>query len=104
MTYYERIGVGYAEHRRPDPHIEGQVHRALGEACTVLNVGAGAGDGVPDAVDAGDGEGLGIGLTLVRNLVTQHGGQIAAHSDGPGRGSVFVIELPLPEIITAKAG
>ena len=32
MTYYERIGVGYAEHRRPDPHIEGQVHRALGEA------------------------------------------------------------------------
>jgi len=40
-------------------------------------------------------EGLGIGLTLARNLVTQHGGQIAAHSDGPGRGSAFVIELPL---------
>jgi signal transduction histidine kinase len=48
-------------------------------------------------------EGLGIGLTLVRNLVTQHGGQIAAHSDGPGRGSVFVIELPLLEIAQAKA-
>jgi signal transduction histidine kinase len=43
----------------------------------------------------GSAEGLGIGLTLARTLVTQHGGQIAAHSDGPGRGSAFVIELPL---------
>jgi signal transduction histidine kinase len=39
--------------------------------------------------------GLGIGLTLARNLVTQHGGEITAHSDGPGRGSSFVVELPL---------
>ena len=39
--------------------------------------------------------GLGIGLTLARKLVTQHGGRITAHSDGPGRGSSFVIELPL---------
>jgi signal transduction histidine kinase len=40
-------------------------------------------------------EGLGIGLTLVRNLVNQHGGHITASSDGPGRGSTFTIELPL---------
>lgn len=40
-------------------------------------------------------EGLGIGLTLARNLVTHHGGQIRAQSDGPGRGSTFVVELPL---------
>jgi signal transduction histidine kinase len=40
-------------------------------------------------------EGLGIGLTLVRNLVSQHGGHITASSDGPGRGSIFTIELPL---------
>jgi signal transduction histidine kinase len=40
-------------------------------------------------------EGLGIGLTLTRNLIAQHGGRIAAHSDGPGRGSTFTIELPL---------
>lgn len=39
--------------------------------------------------------GLGIGLTIARNLVTQHGGRIAAHSDGPGRGSTFAVELPL---------
>ena len=40
-------------------------------------------------------EGLGIGLTLMRNLVSQHGGHITASSDGPGRGSIFTIELPL---------
>jgi signal transduction histidine kinase len=40
-------------------------------------------------------DGLGIGLTLARNLVTQHGGQIVAHSEGRGRGSMFVIDLPL---------
>jgi signal transduction histidine kinase len=50
----------------------------------------------PFVRESNDGaEGLGIGLTLARNLVTQHGGQIAAHSDGPGRGSAFVVELPL---------
>jgi signal transduction histidine kinase len=43
----------------------------------------------------GGAEGLGVGLTLVRSLVTQHGGRIAARSDGPGRGSTFVVELPL---------
>jgi two-component system CheB/CheR fusion protein len=43
----------------------------------------------------GSAEGLGIGLTLARSLVTQHGGHISAHSDGPGRGSQFLIELPL---------
>jgi CheY-like chemotaxis protein len=39
--------------------------------------------------------GLGIGLTIVRNLVALHGGTVTAHSDGPGRGSEFVVELPL---------
>ncbi len=39
--------------------------------------------------------GLGIGLTMVRTLVKMHGGSVDAHSDGPGRGSEFVVRLPL---------
>ncbi|HEX7180619.1 MAG TPA: sensor histidine kinase [Thermoanaerobaculia bacterium] len=39
--------------------------------------------------------GLGIGLTLVRNLVAMHGGKVEARSDGPGRGSTFLVKLPL---------
>jgi CheY-like chemotaxis protein len=38
--------------------------------------------------------GLGLGLAIVRNLVELHGGRVSAHSDGVGRGSEFVVELP----------
>ena len=39
--------------------------------------------------------GLGIGLALVKSLVTLHGGEVAVTSAGPGHGSEFVITLPL---------
>jgi CheY-like chemotaxis protein len=39
--------------------------------------------------------GLGIGLTLVRQLVELHGGTVEAHSTGPGHGSEFVLKLPI---------
>jgi two-component system CheB/CheR fusion protein len=39
--------------------------------------------------------GLGVGLTLVRWIVELHGGTVGAHSDGIGRGSEFVVRLPL---------
>ncbi|MFL5340760.1 MAG: PAS domain S-box protein [Gemmataceae bacterium] len=48
--------------------------------------------------------GLGVGLSLVRNLVEMHGGSVSAHSDGPGRGSEFTIRLPLAAERPAAAG
>jgi SAM-dependent methyltransferase len=47
MTTYDRIGVGYAQVRRADPRIAAFVERGLGDARTVLNVGAGAGSYEP---------------------------------------------------------
>jgi SAM-dependent methyltransferase len=44
---YERHGRNYAQHRRPDPRIAARIHAALGNARTVLNVGAGAGSYEP---------------------------------------------------------
>ncbi|MDD9937299.1 MAG: class I SAM-dependent methyltransferase [Myxococcales bacterium] len=45
---YDRIGVGYRRQRRPDPRIAAQIHRALGDARRVCNVGAGAGSYEPE--------------------------------------------------------
>jgi SAM-dependent methyltransferase len=44
---YERIGLGYAQTRREDPRLAERIHRALGDARTVVNVGAGAGSYEP---------------------------------------------------------
>ncbi|MFL6604950.1 MAG: ATP-binding protein [Steroidobacteraceae bacterium] len=48
----------------------------------------------PRSLDRSQG-GLGIGLSLVRRLIDMHGGHVQARSDGPGRGAVFEMRLPL---------
>jgi len=72
-----------------------------------LNV-ADTGEGIPlelqpyifDRFRQGDGSstrehgGLGLGLAIVKHIVDAHGGTIAAHSDGKGKGSTFSVELP----------
>jgi two-component system CheB/CheR fusion protein len=42
--------------------------------------------------------GLGLGLTIARQLVELHGGTITATSDGEGKGSEFIVRLPLPVV------
>jgi two-component system, sensor histidine kinase len=44
--------------------------------------------------------GLGIGLSLVKGLIELHGGEIEARSAGPGRGSEFIVRLPLDAAIS----
>ena len=39
--------------------------------------------------------GLGLGLALVKGLVEMHGGEVCAHSDGPGKGAELIVELPM---------
>ena len=47
--------------------------------------------------------GLGLGLSIVRHLVEQHGGSIEAASAGEGRGATFTVRLPLSPIAAAES-
>jgi two-component system sensor histidine kinase SenX3 len=40
-------------------------------------------------------KGTGLGLFIVRSVVARHGGKVTVESDGPGRGSTFIVQLPV---------
>jgi hypothetical protein len=49
-------------------------------------------------------EGLGIGLSLVKQLIELHDGSVEARSDGEGKGSEFVVRLPRAADAVQPAG
>ena len=55
----------------------------------------------PQALDRSRG-GLGLGLSIVRSLVTLHGGSVSAHSDGVGKGTEVVVRLPALDLKKAS--
>jgi PAS domain S-box-containing protein len=96
-----------AKFTAPQGEIRLEAHLEAGEAVVVVED---SGIGFPPenasrlfrpytqlagASERGGGGGLGIGLSLVHGIVTLHGGRVEAHSDGPGRGAVFTVRLPL---------
>jgi signal transduction histidine kinase/ActR/RegA family two-component response regulator len=81
--------------------LRGDGHATVTVADTGIGISAAALPRVFDMFVQGDPRddrqrsGLGIGLTLVRSLVEMHGGTVAARSAGEGKGTEFIVRLPL---------
>jgi len=97
-----------AKYTEPGGRIELAVRREGGEAvASVKDTGVGLAPEMlsrvfemftqVDASVTRSQGGLGIGLTIVKRLVEMHGGRIEARSEGAGRGSEFLVRLPLAE-------
>ena len=95
--------------------VTAEIHRGGGEgppelALTVADTGVGiAPEMLPrvfdlfsqgEATDGQAGEGLGIGLALVRRLVEMHGGSVEARSDGRDRGTQITVRIPVSHRIS----
>jgi PAS domain S-box-containing protein len=78
-----------------DGHVElSVVDQGIGIAADMLGRVFDAFVQQPQTIERSRG-GLGLGLTIVRSLVEMHGGSVRAESAGVGRGSAFIITLPL---------
>lgn len=55
-----------------------------------------------DASGTRRASGLGLGLSLVRQLVELHGGNVAAESEGEGKGATFIVRLPVRAVYTPE--
>lgn len=81
---------------RIDVRVEGDDDRVT---VAVVDNGRGIGEDLIDDVfelfvqERGHGEGLGLGLNLVKRLVTMHDGEVSAESPGPGQGATFRVAL-----------
>src|SRR5690606_21601055 len=104
--------------RYTPPGGEIRVRVALEDAACVTSVSDNGRGISPDALDrifelfvqeessslaSGPRDGLGIGLSLARTLIEQHGGMLTAESPGRDLGSTFTIRLPLRPTATADA-
>jgi signal transduction histidine kinase/CheY-like chemotaxis protein len=49
-------------------------------------------------------DGLGVGLSLAKRLIELHGGSVSAYSEGPDKGSSFIVRLDLIDAVDAQAG
>lgn len=102
-----------AKYTPPEGHIELTVRREGGEAVVrVTDDGIGIDPSLLPGIfnlftqgthDLGGG-GLGVGLTLVRQLLALHGGSVRAESAGAGAGSAFEVRLPLAQPAAAETG
>jgi CheY-like chemotaxis protein len=103
---FSNLLINAAKYTDPGGHIE---LRAAQEGCEVVVAIRDNGIGISkdmmprlftlfsqaqNALGRAEG-GLGIGLSLVRGVVTLHGGVIEARSDGLGTGSEFIVRLPI---------
>jgi signal transduction histidine kinase len=48
------------------------------------------------------GKGTGLGLSISHRVISQHGGEVEAASDGPGHGSTFTVRLPLRAVVPMR--